>query len=244
MVNESFVKQYWPDRRDQDVVGRRIRYAWEKEKWMRVVGVTRDTKHYGLDQDMRPGVFVPQRQIEWSSMSIVLRGAIDPHTLVAPAREILRRLDPDLPMYETRTMTEVLDRSLWARRAYSWLFGAFAVVALILAAAGIYGVVSYAVSQRTHEIGIRMALGARPDQVLRQVLASGMILLAVGVAVGLSVTLWAARLLTTLLFGVSPKDPRIYAMVVLGVSCVALLANLVPARRASAVDPMRALRFE
>ena len=178
------------------------------------------------------------------SMSLVLRGAMNPTSLVAPAREILRQMDPDMPMYEVRPMSDALDRSLWARRAYSWLLGAFAVVALILAAAGIYGVVSYAVSQRTHEIGIRMALGARSDQVLRQILGSGMVLVSIGVAIGLVATLWAARLLDTLLFGVSARDPLTYAIVILGVVCVALLANLVPARRAAAVDPMRALRFE
>jgi ABC-type antimicrobial peptide transport system permease subunit len=133
---------------------------------------------------------------------------------------------------------------LWARRAYSWLFGAFALVALILAAAGIYGVISYAVTQRTREIGIRMALGATPGEVLGGVLRTGMVLVAIGAAIGLTATLLAARLLETLLFGVSPRDPLIYSAVILGVACVGLLANFVPARRAAAVDPMRALRVE
>jgi putative ABC transport system permease protein len=246
IVNQSFIKQYWPQLRNtNDVIGKKIRYSWQKDKWINVVGVTRDEKHYGLEQEMRPSVYIPFRQADGvTSLSIVLRGSVDPRGLVAPAREILRQMDPDLPMFEVRTMTETLDRSLWARRAYSWLFGAFSAVALVLAAAGIYGVVSYAVSQRTHEIGIRMALGARPGQVLRQVLASGMLLLGIGMVVGLTGTLWAARLLNTLLFGVSSTDPFIYAIVILGVAFMALLANLVPARRAAAVEPMRALRFE
>jgi putative ABC transport system permease protein len=130
-----------------------------------------------------------------------------------------------------------LSEHLWPR-----LF--VAVVALLLAAAGIYGVVSYAVSQRTHEIGIRMALGARPEQVLRQVLAGGMMLLGIGAAVGLAGALLTARFLQTLLFGVSGRDPLIYGAVILGVACVGLVANFVPARRAAAVDPMRALRSE
>jgi putative ABC transport system permease protein len=241
IVNESFAKRFWPK---ADAPGKRIRYSWAKDEWMQVIGVTRDVKHYGLDQEMRPGVYVPHRQMALEAMSIVLRGSMDPRGLVAPAREALRQMDQDLPMFDIRTMTERLDRSLWARRIYSWLFGAFAAVALVLAAAGIYGVVSYAVSQRTHEIGIRVALGARPDQVLRQVLASGMGLAAIGVAAGLAAALWAARLLKTLLFGVSARDPLIYGTVILGVASVALLANLVPARRAAAVDPIRALRFE
>ncbi|HKX00678.1 MAG TPA: ABC transporter permease [Bryobacteraceae bacterium] len=245
IVNQSFLKQYWPDvRNPQSVIGRRIRYSWEKDKWMKVVGVTRDVKHYGLDQEMRPNVFVPYPQVPWDTMAIVLRAAVDPVSLVAPAREILGQMDRDLPMFRIQTMTETIDRSLWARRAYSWLFGAFAVVALILASAGIYGVVSYAVSQRTHEIGIRMALGARPGQVLRQVVAGGMLLVSIAVALGLGATLWAARLLQSLLFGLSARDPVIYLAVILGVAAVALVANLVPARRAAAVDPVRALRFE
>jgi ABC-type antimicrobial peptide transport system permease subunit len=147
-------------------------------------------------------------------------------------------------MSDIRTMTERLDRSLWARRAYSWLFGAFALVALVLAAAGIYGVISYAVSQRTQEIGIRMALGAQPAQVLREVLLSGMLLVSAGVAIGLAGALAAVRWLQSLLFGVSSRDPIIYAAVMLSVVLIGLLANFVPARRAALVDPLRALRFE
>ena len=194
---------------------------------------------------MRPSVSFSEREIpDWDSMSIVLRGAINPQLLVAPAPDVLRQLDADLPMYDVRTMTERLDQSLWARRAYSWLFGAFAMVAMVLAAAGVYGVVSFAVSQRTHEIGIRMALGARPEQVLREVLAGGMALVFIGTALGLAGALLTARFLETLLFGVSSKDPLMYAAVILGVACVGLAANAIPARRAAAVDPMRALRSE
>jgi putative ABC transport system permease protein len=177
-------------------------------------------------------------------MTIILRGSMDPKVLVGPAREIVRHLDPDIPMYAIQTMTEQLDRSLWGRRAYSWLFGAFAMIAILLAAAGVYGMISYAVSQRTQEIGIRVALGARPEQVLREVLLSGMGVVSIGVAAGLVCSLWATRLLQKLLFGVSSHDPLIYAAVVLGIIGVGLLANLVPARRAAAVDPMQALRFE
>jgi len=153
-------------------------------------------------------------------------------------------MDPDLPMFDVRTMTERLDKSLWARRAYSWLFGAFAIIAVVLAAAGIYGVVSYAVSQRTQEIGIRMALGAQPRQVMREILNSGMLMVLIGMALGVVGALAAVRLLQTLLFGVSARDPWIYGVVLLGVTCVGLLANIVPAKRAASVDPMRALRFE
>ena len=177
-------------------------------------------------------------------MSVILRGSIDPAMLVGPTREVVRKLDPDVPIYNVQTMTERLDRFLWARRAYSWLFGVFAVIATLLAAAGVYGIVSYAVSQRTQEIGIRMALGALPGQVLGQVLRSGMTLVLIGVAAGLAGAFWVTGLLRTLLYGVSSHDPVIYATVVVVVLGVSLLANFVPARRAAKVDPIRALHFE
>lgn len=243
-VNESFSKRFWP--KPAEAIGKRIRHSGDKaQPWMSIIGVTRDTKHYGLDQKMRPSVFFSEREIpDWDSMGIVLRSSIKPQMLVAPARDALRQMDADLPMYQVQTMTEALDHSLWARRAYSWLFGAFALVALVLAAAGVYGVVSFAVSQRTHEIGIRMALGARPEQVLREVLAGGMTLVFFGTAFGIAGALLAARFLQALLFGVSGRDPLIYAGVILAVAAIGFAANFVPARRAAAVDPMRALRSE
>jgi ABC-type antimicrobial peptide transport system permease subunit len=219
-----------------------------------VIGLLRDEKHYGLDQEMKPGVFHPYaptistvdrndaRALRY--MTIVVRTFIDPKALAGSAREIVRQLDPGVPMYAINTMTEKLDQSLWARRANSWLFGAFAAIAMLLAAAGVYGTVSYAVSQRTQEIGIRMALGARPEQVLRQVLLSGMRLVSIGVGAGLLCSLSAMRLLGTLLFGVSWHDPLIYAAVVLGLIAIGLAANFAPARRAARLDPIRALYLQ
>jgi len=250
LVNETFAKYFW---RDENPVGKRIRYPGAKD-WFQVIGFLRDEKHYGLDQPMKPGVFLPYSEAvrisDWrdarafQQMSVVLRASLDPATLVGPAREILRELDPEVPMYHVHTMTEEVDRSLWARRAYSWLLGVFAVIALLLTAAGMYGTLSYRVSQRTQEIGIRMALGARPEQVLGQVLRGGMTLVSVGVAIGLIGAFWATSLLRNLLFGVNARDPLIYGAVVLGAIAVALLANLVPARRAAKVDPIVALRYE
>jgi putative ABC transport system permease protein len=250
VVNETFAKHFWGT---GNPVGKRVRYPGGRD-WYQVIGWLRDERHDGLDQDVKPSIFLPYSTALFTAdrndfrslrlMSIILRGSMDPRMLVGPAREIVRQLDADVPMYAIQIMTEELDRSLWARRAYSWLFGAFAVIAILLAAAGVYGMVSYAVSQRTREIGIRVALGARPSQVLRQVLLGGMALVSIGVALGLLGALWATRLLRTLLFGVSSRDPVIYAAVVIGVIGVGLLANFVPARRAAAVDPMRALHFE
>jgi putative ABC transport system permease protein len=204
----------------------------------------KDERHYGLDQEIRPTVYFPYGEAPRPAMSIVLRGAADPLMLSGPSRDILRHLDAGLPIYDLRSMTERLRESMWARRAYSWLFGVFAMVAVVLAAAGVYGVISYAVSRRTHEIGIRMALGAGPAKLLRSVLGHGMVLVAIGIAAGLAATLFVAHYLETLLFGVSPHDPLIYLAVILGVTAICLLANFVPARRAASVDPMQALRTE
>ena len=250
MVNETFVKHFW---RNGSPIGKRIRRLGETD-WYQVIGVLRDEKHYGLDQEVKPSVFLPYPtamltalrgdERAFQEMSIVLRSSIDPKILLGPVREEVRRLDSSVPMYEVHSMTEQLDRSLWARRAYSWLFGAFAMIAILLSAAGISGTVSYRVSQRTQEIGIRMALGAQPNQVLGQVLLGGMQLVLIGVAVGLVGALWTADFLQTLLFGVNSRDPVIYAVVVLGIVAVALLATFVPARRAAKLDPLQALRLE
>jgi predicted permease len=241
IVNETFAKHFWPG---VSPIGKRIRTNGSKGEWIQVVGLMRDEKHYGLDQEMKPSVFLPLKSVSRNSMAIVLRTSIEPQMLTTPSREVLRQMDPDLPMYDVRTMTERLQQSIWARRAYSWLFGAFAIIAVLLAAAGIYGVISYAVSQRTQEIGIRMALGAQPSQVMREILRSGMLMVSTGMVLGVAGALATVRLLQTLLFGVSARDPWIYGAVLLGVACVGLLANMVPARRAASVDPMRALHFE
>jgi putative ABC transport system permease protein len=250
MVNETFAKHFWPA---GNPIGKRIRYPGGKD-WYEVAGLLRDERHDGLDQGVTPSVFLPYATALFKSakddlrslrlMTFVLRGSAEPSLLVGPAREIVRQLDSDVPMYAVQTMTERLDQSLWARRAYSWLFGAFAVIAIFLAAAGVYGIVSYSVSQRTQEIGIRVALGARPAQVLAQVLRSGMTLVSIGVATGVLVTFWGTGLLGDMLFGVSSRDPVIYVAVAIGIAAVALGATLLPARRAATIDPIRALHFK
>jgi putative ABC transport system permease protein len=249
IVNQTFAKHFWPG---QSPVGKRIRYPGGKE-WYEVIGLLRDERHDGLDQDVTPSVFLPYPTALFKSvkddlrslhlMTFILRVSTDPNSLAGPAREIVRQLDSGVPMYAVQTMTEALDQSLWARRAYSWLFGVFAVIAILLAAVGVYGMVSYSAAQRTQEIGIRMALGARPAQVLGQMLLSGMYLVSIGVAAGLVGAFWCTRLLQGLLFGVSARDPITYGAVALGIVAVTLAANLLPARRASVLDPMRALHF-
>lgn len=250
LVNESFLKYFWGT---GSPVGKHIRPPGEKD-WYQVVGYVRDEKHFGLDQKTRPGVFLPYGKTiltvdrndarALQEMTVILRASEAPGVVVGAVREVARQLNADVPMYAVQTMTEQLDRSLSVRRAYSWLLSVFAAAALLLAAAGIYGTLSYAVSQRTREIGIRAALGARPGQVLGQVLLGGMTNVSIGIAVGLVGAFWTTRLLRTMLFGVSSYDPAIYTAVVLSVLGAGLLANLMPALRASKIDPMRALRVE
>jgi predicted permease len=240
MVNETFAKFFWSR---TDVAGRRIRWGTDGP-WFQVIGVVRDMRHYGLDQEVRPEVFASYAVNPVNGMTIAIRGRTEANSLVAPAREIIRQLDPDLPMYNIRSMSERLDRSLWTRRAYSWLFVAFAAVAIVLAAAGVYGVVSFAVSQRTREIGIRLALGARPIQVMRQVLGHGMALVSIGLTLGLVASQLTTGLLQSMLFGVSPRDLATYLAVGLGVALVGLAANYIPAKRAASIEPVKALRAD
>ncbi|MGH9720952.1 MAG: ABC transporter permease [Bryobacteraceae bacterium] len=240
IINETLAKHFF---RGVDPLGRRLRQG-SNSPWMTVIGVTADVKHYGLEREMRPGVYVPYSQGPVNSMNIVMKGSVDPHSLVSPARLLLAKIDPDLPMYQITTMSARVEESLWVRRTYSWLLGVFAAVALVLAAGGIYGVISFTVSQRTREIGIRMALGAEQRQVLWQVLLRGMMLVGLGLGLGLAGAFWSAGFLRTLLFGVSATDGWTYAGVAALLAGVALLANAVPARRAAAINPVTALRFE
>jgi putative ABC transport system permease protein len=164
--------------------------------------------------------------------------------LFGRAREIVRQLSPDVPIFNVQTMAEQFDQSLWTRRASSWLFGSFAIIAVFLAMAGVFGIVSYSVAQRTHEIAIRIAIGAHPHQVLRHVLQRGMTLVVLGTGFGLLGALWASSLLQSHLFGIGSRDFYVFGAVVLGMISAGLIANVVPARRAASVDPMRALRSE
>jgi putative ABC transport system permease protein len=177
-------------------------------------------------------------------MNLVLRTSADPLALAAAVRREVQSLDPNQPLYNITTMEETLDRSLATQRLSTMLLMMFAGVALVLAAVGLYGVMSYVVTQRRHEIGIRMALGAQRADVLRLILRQGMWLTACGVVLGLTASFALSRLMASLLFGVSPTDPLTFVLVALALAVVTLVACLVPARRALKVDPMIALRYE
>ncbi|MBT8395613.1 MAG: ABC transporter permease [Gemmatimonadetes bacterium] len=239
ILNETWARANFPD---EDPVGKRIQATWEGAPFMTVVGVTEDTKHYGLDEDMRQGIFQPLPQVSTSWTAIVFRTSLDPLALVPQIRQLTRDADPDVPVVLPRTMQEILDQSLWPRKIVAWLFGGFALMALVLAVGGIYGVLSYTVTQRNLEIGIRMALGARDGQVLGQVLARGMTLVGIGAAFGLLGAYAMARAISSIFFGVGTGSPVLYGTVVLILLGVGVLANLLPARKAARVSPVGALR--
>ncbi|MCU0913816.1 MAG: ABC transporter permease [Planctomycetes bacterium] len=240
IVNESFAKHFWPG---QDPVDKRIRSPGSPD-WMRVIGVTKDVKHYGLEQPMRPGVYVPYGQARSTGMSGVVRTQGDPLALIPAVREIVRTADAALPIYDVRTMVQLVRRSMVLRLIYSWMFTAFGAIAALMACAGIYGVVSYWVGQRTQEIGIRVALGARVPDVIRMVVVQGVRLVGIGLGLGLIGALALSRLLAGTLYGVRPTDPLTFAGVGLLLIAAGTLACYVPARRAARIDPMVALRYE
>jgi predicted permease len=242
VVNEAFVKTFWPG--VSDPVGKRFKREGDKAPWITVVGFVSDVKHYGLERPMRPGIYYPYSANGFNTMTVVVRTAGDPGAFASSARAALREMDPELPMFRVRTMDEALQRSLAQRATYSWLLAIFAGMALVLALGGSYGVTSYLVSQRTREIGIRMALGARSGDIVATVLRRSLMIVSIGVVAGLAASLGLGRVLADLLFGVPPRDPRILAGAAAVLLALAIAANWLPARRASRVDPMRSLRTE
>jgi putative ABC transport system permease protein len=211
---------------------------------MTVVGVVEDVRHYGLERPMRPGVYFPYTMFPGSTMTAALRSAGDPAALATPVRTVMRQLDPELALFQVRTMAQAYERSMRTRTAYSWMLVVFASVALLLALAGAYGVTSYVVTQRIREIGIRVALGARTVDVIRGVLAGSLAVAGVGLACGVVASIGAARLLSSLLFGVSPYDGVVLTAAAGLLMTTALAANYAPARRAARVDPTLSLRSE
>ena len=241
IVNETMARQLWPS---ESPVGRRFS-IWRDEKFSReVVGVVGDTKA-SLDRESESQMYVPYAQdATWGSLSLVARTNGEPSALAASVRDAIRSVDKGAATYNVRTMKDVLSISAAPRRLPMLLLSAFAGVAMLLAMIGIYGITSYYVTQRTHEIGVRMALGAQIVDVLKLVLSRALLLAVVGVGAGLVGAIVMTRYLETLLFGVKPIDVLTFAGVGLGLVVVALLASLIPARRATRVDPLVALRYE
>ena len=238
VVNETMAKRYWPD---ATPIGKRVRFT-DQETWREIVGIVADVKHWGLDAPVNPEIYVPTSQFPAWALTWVLRTDGDPLALVPIAQRHVRELDPDLPLFQVATMEAVAAKSVERRRWTMTLLAMFAALALVLAAAGIYGVMSHLVSLRTPEIGIRLTLGARPINVMRQVLGEGAIQAAIGLAIGLAGSLAVMKGLRTILFGIEPTDPVTLVSVGVSLMLVALLAVAVPAIRAMRVDPITALR--
>ena len=246
VVNQTFVKTHLAHLADpigaQIVEGTSIP---DEPDWLTVVGVAKDVKHYGVDEEMRPGLYLPVERQSLSSFRIALRVDSENHDLTALAsrvRAATERIDPTLPVFNLQAMQDQLDQSLWTRRAGAWMIGIFSTVALLLAVAGLYGVVSHTVGRRTREIGIRMAVGAERRHVLREILVQGMALVVVGIAVGLGAAFFLARGISAVLVGVTAREPLIYLAVTALLIVVAGVANYLPARRAAGLDPVTILR--
>jgi predicted permease len=242
IVNETFAKTFWPG--VADPVGRRFRSGGTNAPWITVVGYVEDVKHYGLERPMRPAIYFPLSRNRFNTLTVAVRTSGDPAAFTATARAALHELNPELPMFRVRTMEEAMRRSLAQRTTYSWLLGIFAAIALVLALGGTYGVTSYLVSQRTREIGIRVALGARAANIVTAVLRNSLAVVVGGVVIGIGAAIGLARLMSDLLFGVPPHDVRILMSAGIVLLLLAVVANWLPARRAAQIDPMRSLRSE
>jgi putative ABC transport system permease protein len=241
LVNQAFVDRFLPG---VDPIGRRVDAQWETHGWQEIVGVVGNVRHDTLETPTRPEIYLPFAQVPMNDMSVVLRAAGDPVRLTAAVRAQVFAVDAGQPVYLVRTMDDIVATSVGARRFTSSLVGIFALLALFLAAIGLYGVMAFWVAQRRREIGVRMALGANRRDVVRLVVTHAMTLLGCGLALGFAAALGAVRLIEGLLYGVTGRDPLVLAGIPLVVLVVALLACYVPARRAARVDPMVALRTD
>ena len=243
LISTSMAAKYWPN---ENPIGQTIQFGNMDGdlRLLHVVGVVGDVHDRGIDAATSPTVYANSLQRPpSSSLSVVVRGWVAPSALVPSMRQVVRSLDPDLPV-NFKTLDQVFSSSLDQRRFSLVIFGVFGCVALLLAAMGIYGVTNYAVTQRTQEIGIRMALGARMADVLKLVLRSGMSLVLIGAVIGLAGAFAVTRLMSNLLFGVAPTDLATFTAVALVLIAVAFIACYIPARRATKVDPLVALRYE
>ncbi|HEX8091589.1 MAG TPA: FtsX-like permease family protein, partial [Blastocatellia bacterium] len=244
-INDTMARRFWPD---EDPIGQRISIGMstddEEPALWEIVGIVGDVRHTSLDAEPAPEMYVPHSQQSWPFLTLVIRTSSEPMAMAEAARAQVLALDKDQPVSSIRSMEGMVSASIAQPRFYLLLLGIFAALALVLAAVGVYGVLSYSVTQRLHEIGIRMALGARPLDVIRLVVGQGLMLSLIGVAIGLIGAYVFTRLMSSMLYGVSATDPVTFAALAALLMAVALLASYIPARRATKVDPMIALRYE
>ncbi len=244
IIDETMARKYWPD---ESSIGKRISFQRDPQGnpvWREIVGLVGHVKQRNVESESRIQYYVPHRQLSAGGMFLVIRTAYKPASLAPAARNAIRQADAELPVFRVTTMEQLVANSMAQRRFASSLLSLFAGVALLLAATGLYGVVAYMAAQRTHEIGVRLALGARASDVLRLVIGEGMKLAFIGALLGLGGALALTRWLKTLLFGMSSTDPLTFIVIVAVLMIVALLACWIPARRAASMDPLRSLRVE
>ncbi|HEX7774163.1 MAG TPA: FtsX-like permease family protein, partial [Pyrinomonadaceae bacterium] len=239
IVNEKMAKHYFGT---TDVIGKRI--GMDDVPDRTIVGVVKDAKYVNLRENIRRHVYVPITQESQTSLTLHVKTATEPQLVVEQLRAELKNLDPHLPLYNIKTLATEIDQSLVQERMVTWLTAAFGLLATLLTALGLYGVLTFSVARRTREIGIRVALGAQRRDVFRLIMIRGVILVCVGIAIGLAASIASSRLLSSLLFGVKPNSVGTLVGVSAGLIAVALLACYLPARRATKVDPMVALRYE
>ncbi len=245
IVNETLVRKFWPNADPSVVLGKRFRTSGppERNPWREIVGVINDVRHE-MNGPIQPEYYLPHAQDPWNAMALVAKTKVEPMALASLVRKEVQAMDKDQPVFSTRSMQEVRAQSVIIYNTSSQMLSVFAAIAMLLAALGIYGVMSYSVSQRTHEIGVRLALGASRQHVLKLMIWQGMKLAGLGMVIGLAGALALTSLMKSLLFGVSTTDPLTYGVVVSVLAVVALLACYLPARRATKVDPIIALRYE
>ena len=243
IVDETFAEKYWPS---EEAIGKRVKVGGfrSNEDYSEIVGVVSHVKNYGVDQDSRIEMYIPFKARPSRSFSLVVRANVDPGSLADPIRATVREIDEQLPVFGVQTMRELLGERVALRRLAAWLMSLFGAAALLLAALGIYGVMSYAVSERRREVGLRMALGAQRSGVLSLIVGQGARLIAIGLAIGLCAAIGLSRLVETLLFEVAATDASSYSAVGVVLAVTGALASLIPALRASRVDPMEALRHD
>jgi putative ABC transport system permease protein len=242
VVNREFAKRFFPN---GDPIGEHVGLGWVVDSVRQggqIVGIVADTKQTGLDQETPPLIYVPFAQSPVANLRWSVRTAVPPATVTAAVRAAVRATDRELPIFDVQTLDEYVSASVGPQRFYTLLISLFAGVALALAAVGLYGVIAYAVSQRTHELGVRVALGATGQSIARMVVGQGINMTVAGVVIGLTAAFAVTRVLSSLLFGVSAADPLTFGGVALLLVAVAAAASYLPARRAARVDPLVAMR--
>jgi putative ABC transport system permease protein len=251
IVDQEFVARSFPNQAAREVLGKRLRFGGDGEGWREIVGVVGHAKQSELNEEGRAQIYRPLMQMTSESRGdyaratdMLVKTSVEPYSLIGAIKREIRVIDKDQPIAQVQTLDDKLSESVAPQRFTLLLLGIFALIALLLASAGIYGVMSYEVTQRTHEIGVRMALGARQLDVLKLMVRQGMSLVVIGVVLGLAGAFATTRLMSSLLFDVTAKDPATFAVVTAVLTIVALLACYIPARRATKVDPLVALRYE